>query len=269
MTEVIWLETVDSTQDELLRRLTPAGPGLPDGAALASADQRAGHGRAGRSWSAPPGTGLALTVHLTPAAWSPPVGIQHWSWLSLVAAAAVVDLARELGAPAHLKWPNDVLVEDGRKLCGVLATVTPGGGVGLGIGVNIDHRRGAPAPNATALSDWTSPEQLPSPRVLAARVHAAVLDRVHGWARALPAGGGAVDGEHRCVADVVRRLSTLGRRVRVELPGGEVLEGEAVGLGPGGTLRVAPGPGGHERMAVREISAADVLHLRGDVHRGR
>lgn len=267
MTEVIWLETVDSTQDELLRRLAPGGQGLPDGGALASADQRAGRGRQGRTWTAPPGTALALTVHLTPAAWRPPVGMPHFSWLSLVAASAVVDVVRGLGVPAHLKWPNDVLVADGRKLSGVLAAVTPGGGVGIGMGVNIDHRGGAPVDTAAALSDFLPAAELPAPQDLAARIHAAVLDRVHAWAAALPATDGPVDGTHGSVAVVVEHLSTLGRQVRAELPGGEVLEGEAVGLGPGGTLRVASATGGHEKMAVREISAGDVVHLRGDVRR--
>lgn len=264
---MIWLETVDSTQDELLRRLAPGGQGLPDGGALASADQRAGRGRQGRTWTTPPGTALALTVHLTPSAWRPPVGMQHFSWLSLVAASAVVDVVRDLGVAAHLKWPNDVLVEDGRKLCGVLAAVTPGAGVAIGMGVNVDHRAGAPVETATALSDWMDAADLPAPRALAERLHAVVLDRVRAWAAALPATGEPVDGTHGCVAAVVGHLSTLGRQVRAELPGGEVLEGEAVGLGPGGTLRVASATGDHERMAVREISAGDVVHLRGDVRR--
>ena len=66
---------------------------------------------------------------------------------------------------------------------------------------------------------------------------------------------------------VADRLSTLGRAVRAELPGGGVLEGTAVGLGPGGTLRVrhvTPDRGTIET----EVSAGDVAHLRGDVHRG-
>lgn len=264
---MIWLETVDSTQDELLRRLAPGGSGLPDGGALASADQRAGRGRQGRTWTAPPGTALALTVHLTPPAWRPPVGMVHFSWLSLVAASAVVDVVRDLGVPAHLKWPNDVLVEDGRKLCGVLAAVTPGGGVGIGMGVNVDHRAGAPVDTAAALSDCLPAAGLPTPRALAGRLHAAVLDRVHAWAAALPPTGEPVDGTHGCVAVVVEHLSTLGRQVRAELPGGEVLEGVALGLGAGGTLRVEPAAGDHEKMAVREISAGDVVHLRGDVRR--
>lgn len=265
---MIWLETVDSTQDELLRRLAPGGPGLDDGGALASADQRAGRGRQGRTWTAPPGTALALTVRLTPSAWRPPLGMQHFSWLSLLAASAVVDVVGDLGVPAHLKWPNDVLVEDGRKLCGVLAAVTPDGGVGIGMGVNIDHRSGAPVETATALSDWVEAGRLPQPRALAETLRAAVVDRVHAFAADLPATGGAVDGTHGCVAAVVEHLSTLGRQVRAELPGGEVLEGTAESLGPGGTLRVRTATGGHERMAVREISAGDVVHLRGDVRRG-
>ena len=68
-------------------------------------------------------------------------------------------------------------------------------------------------------------------------------------------------------AAVEQLLSTLGRRVRAELPGGGVLEGTAVGLGPGGTLRVRHVTPDHGTIET-EVSAGDVAHLRGDVHRG-
>ena len=55
--------------------------------------------------------------------------------------------------------------------------------------------------------------------------------------------------------------------MRAELPGGGVLEGTAVGLGPGGTLRVRHVTPDHGTIET-EVSAGDVAHLRGDVHRG-
>ena len=50
--------------------------------------------------------------------------------------------------------------------------------------------------------------------------------------------------------------ATLGRRVRVELPGGAPVEGEAVGLDGDGRLLVRSG--GSERA----FGAGDVVHLR-------
>lgn len=268
---------MDSTQDALLRLLSgPAGPpGAPGttpapghGDALATADQRAGRGRHGRVWAAPPGTSLALSVLLRPAGPSGPLAPAHWSWVSLVAASAVAGLLAERGAPTHVKWPNDVLAEDGRKLCGVLATVAPGGGVVVGTGVNLAFPDGPPAPTATALADWAPASAVPSPRELAEELRAAVVTAADAFAAALDGVAAPVDGTHPAVAPVAARLSTPGRAVRAELPDGTALEGEVVGLGPGGLLRIRTGGGGRETLEA-EISAGDVIHLRGDVRRGR
>ena len=269
---MIWLDSVDSTQDEALRRLSEDPASLPHGTALATADQQAGRGRSGRVWTAPRGSALALTLVLRPGELPRPVGHQHWSWVSLVASATLAGELEALGVPTHVKWPNDVLTTDGRKLCGVLAAVGPGDSLVLGMGVNLDHSAGAPVPTATAIADWAPRGQVPEAPELAERLRDAVLRALQDWAAALPEGPEPIDGTAAAVAGVVERISTLGRRVRAELPGGGSFEGEATGLGPGGTLKVTPTTGGrdddHERMTGREISAADVVHLRGDVHRG-
>lgn len=277
MGRLTWLDTVDSTQDALLRLLNgPAGPSRTEGTtpapahgdALATADQRSGRGRHGRVWAAPPGSSLALSVLLRPAGPSGPLAPAHWSWLSLVAASAVAGLLAGRGAPTHVKWPNDVLAEDGRKLCGVLATVAPGGGVVVGTGVNLAFPAGPPAATATALADWVPAAAVPSPQALAEELLAAVVTAADAFAAALDGVADPVDGTHLAVAPVAARLSTPGRSVRAELPDGTALEGEAVGLGPGGVLRVRTGGGGRETLET-EISAGDVVHLRGDVRRGR
>ena len=70
----------------------------------------------GRSWTAPPGRSIALSVLLRPDR-----AADSWTWLPLLAGLAVADSLRALaGVPATLKWPNDVLV-DGAKICGILA----------------------------------------------------------------------------------------------------------------------------------------------------
>lgn len=165
-----------------------------------------------------------------------------------------------------------MLATDGRKLCGVLATVAlssdgKGPGVVVGMGVNLDHRGAAPVDTATDLAEWIGADAVPAPRDLAVELRDAVVAAVDRFAAGVAGQAAAVDGRHPAVAAVADRLSTLGRAVRAELPGGGVLEGTAVGLGPGGTLRVkhvTPDRGTIET----EVSAGDVAHLRGDVHRG-
>jgi BirA family biotin operon repressor/biotin-[acetyl-CoA-carboxylase] ligase len=49
---------------------------------------------------------------------------------------AVARAVRELGAPAGVKWPNDVVL-DGRKLGGILAETSVANLVALGIGLNV------------------------------------------------------------------------------------------------------------------------------------
>ena len=266
-----WLDSVGSTQDDLLARLDEEGH--RHGAAVATADQRAGRGRHTRVWTAPPGTALALSVHLRPEPAGSPLAPVHLSWLSLVCAATVAERLERRGVAAHVKWPNDVLAPDGRKLCGVLGSLArssdgKGPGVVVGMGVNLDHRGAPPVDTATDLATWIAEGPAPEPRALAEELRAAVVEAVDRFADAVAGEAEPVDGAHPAVAPVVARLSTLGREVRALLPGGDVLEGVAVGLGPGGTLRAETGTGSRGRL-VTEISAGDVVHLRGDVRRGR
>ena len=116
--------TTDSTSDRA-RALAQAG--APHGTLVTAGEQRAGRGRQGRTWSAPPGRALLMSIVLRD--WPP--------LLPIAGAVAVADVA---GAQAAIKWPNDVLV-GGRKLAGVLAEarVQEGWAV-LGIGLNVAVR---------------------------------------------------------------------------------------------------------------------------------
>jgi BirA family transcriptional regulator, biotin operon repressor / biotin---[acetyl-CoA-carboxylase] ligase len=114
------LRATASTNDRA-RALAQAG--APHGTLVTAAEQTAGRGRQGRTWAAPPGRALLLSVVLR----DPPV------LLPLAAALAVAEIA---GAGARIKWPNDVLV-DGRKVAGILAEGRPQDGWAvLGIGLN-------------------------------------------------------------------------------------------------------------------------------------
>ena len=111
---------IDSTND---RARALAAAGTPHGTVVTAGVQVAGRGRQGRTWTAPPGTALLLSLVLR----------EIDPLLSLRAGLAVADLA---GPAARVKWPNDVLV-DGRKVAGILVEGRPQEGWAvLGIGVN-------------------------------------------------------------------------------------------------------------------------------------
>ena len=118
------LRATTSTNDRA-RELAQAG--TPHGTVVTAAQQTAGRGRQGRTWSAPPGRALLVSVVLR----DPP------ALLPLAAALAVAEVA---GADAQIKWPNDVLL-DGRKVAGILAEGRPQDGWAvLGVGLNVALR---------------------------------------------------------------------------------------------------------------------------------
>jgi BirA family biotin operon repressor/biotin-[acetyl-CoA-carboxylase] ligase len=118
------LRATDST-NERARALATAG--APHGTLVTAGEQAAGRGRQGRTWSAPPGRALLMSLVLRE---YPPL-------LPLAAAVAVADVA---GPQASIKWPNDVLL-DGRKVAGILVEGRPQEGWAiLGIGVNVAVR---------------------------------------------------------------------------------------------------------------------------------
>ena len=109
-----------------------ASRGAPHGTLVTAAEQSAGRGRQGRTWSAPAGRALLCSIVVR----EPP------RLLPLVAGVAVAEVAgaEVAGADAMIKWPNDVLV-GGRKVAGILveARMQEGWAV-VGIGLNVALR---------------------------------------------------------------------------------------------------------------------------------
>lgn len=134
--------------------LQAAAQGAPGGRVLALEWQSAGRGRFGRPWLS--GLGNALTFSLL---WRYQQGLAALSGLSLAVGVALLRALHELGVTAaQLKWPNDVLLPEG-KLAGVLieaqgdmlgpsAAVV---GIGLNLAVNEDEvaRIGQPVAGLT------------------------------------------------------------------------------------------------------------------------
>jgi BirA family biotin operon repressor/biotin-[acetyl-CoA-carboxylase] ligase len=220
------------------------------GAVLTTDDQQAGRGRRDRSWTAPPRSAVAVSFFVRPDG----VPRALWSWLPLAVGLGVSDaLVRVAGLDARLKWPNDVLVQE-QKICGVLAEVVehPGGaGVVVGVGLNVSQRREElPVPTATsmALSGGATTDR----DTVLRSVLRAVGDRYESWV--------AASGQPRTsgVAAAYReRCSTIGRVVRVDLPGGQPLHGEAEGVDDEGRLLVREAGG-----RLHALAAGDVVHVR-------
>jgi len=106
-----------------------------EGAVAVAEEQTEGRGRLGRSWEAPAGTSVLVSVLLLPA-----VPAARLPELSLVAGRAVAEAIEDVtGIEPTIKFPNDVLIAD-RKVAGILAESSEGRVV-LGIGVNVNQMR--------------------------------------------------------------------------------------------------------------------------------
>ncbi len=104
-----------------------------EGAVAVAEEQTEGRGRLGRTWEAPAGTSVLVSVLLLPA-----VAASRLPELSLVAGNAVAEAILEVtGIAPAIKFPNDLLV-GGRKVAGILAESSEGRVV-LGIGVNANQ----------------------------------------------------------------------------------------------------------------------------------
>ena len=123
--------TLDST-NERAKQLALAG--APHGTVVTAAEQTAGRGRQGRSWIAPPGDALLMSLLVRELD-------ERFPLLPLVAAVAVSEACESLApVECRIKWPNDVWI-DGRKVSGILVEGRPAEGWAvLGIGLNVRVR---------------------------------------------------------------------------------------------------------------------------------
>ncbi|MFZ0323587.1 MAG: biotin--[acetyl-CoA-carboxylase] ligase [Actinomycetes bacterium] len=237
-----WVGSTGSTNADVRRR---ALAGEPEGLVLSADEQTEGRGRLGRSWTAPRGSGLAVSVLLRPV--SRPAA--QWGWLPLLVGSAVAAaVTDQTGLSIGLKWPNDVMVGD-KKLGGVLVErvdteLGPAAVVGVGLNVSLP-RDLLPVPSATSLlAEGVSCHRRP--------LLAAYLDSLEVRYRSWSAGESPR-------AAYRAQCSTIGREVRVMLPGGvaDVL-GRAVDVDASGRLLVEPdGDGGPVAL-----SSGEVWHVR-------
>lgn len=205
-----YLGTVESTQ-EVLKNW--ALDGAEEGSVVLAERQRKGRGRRGRAWASEPGKSLTFSVLLRPEL--------PLSTLPLLPLAAGLAL-REACGLGGLKWPNDLLSPDGRKLAGVLLEAQVSGEevawVLLGIGLNV--HRGLLPEGAAALEEFLEVRRV--------QVLARLLE-------CLEARYAQLRHPAALLQDYRAHSYTLGQMVRVSTPRG-VLEGQATDIAPDGAL---------------------------------
>jgi len=153
---VLFYDSIGSTND-IVAAL--AASGVAEGAVVMAETQTAGRGRRGRTWFSPPGSGLYVSLLLTPSrAVAEPA--RATALLTLAAGLALAEgVQRATGLAPDIKWPNDLLVGR-RKLAGILAEgLAPGGSaaadglhVVLGFGINVSAAAYPPDVSARATS---------------------------------------------------------------------------------------------------------------------
>ncbi len=253
------LHLLDETTSTNVAALALAHDGAAHGTVVAAETQTAGRGRLGRQWHSPAGENLYCSVILRRL---PTDERSHGlCWIPLVSAVAAARAIEVVsGLTPALKWPNDLLLSE-RKVGGILCE---SGGLGpngsanqhgiviVGIGLNVNTSRGGFPEHLREIATSLAIEagrQFDRAALLASLLNA-LEDRYE-----LLLTDRATDAENE-----YRRLcATLGRRVRVELAGGERVEGRADALLEDGSLRVIRDD---PRNAVAEVRAADVVHLR-------
>jgi BirA family transcriptional regulator, biotin operon repressor / biotin---[acetyl-CoA-carboxylase] ligase len=213
---------VDSTNARLLAMPPPPAGRL---FALLAESQQAGRGRCGRAWESPHGDGLWLSL-----GWRYAGKVAELAALSLAVGVVVARAIEQLlDVQVRLKWPNDLLVDDG-KLGGILIETTGVGAdtglVVIGVGINT---RGEALPGRSVLSALTT---RPVDRnALAAEV-------IKGLYAALP--GYASHGFALFRADWLARAVWLGEQVSVS---DGTYRGMLMGLDAHGHLQLQDGTG--------------------------
>ena len=157
--DIIWLESIDSTNEECRRRISD----IDNLSVVSALSQTSGRGQRGNTWSSAEGENLTFSIVLkfpesVTAASLEPVQAYDQFVLSEIASLSVVDLLAEHGIQARIKWPNDIYVGD-KKICGMLIENSLLGEwiqhSIIGIGLNVNQRNfdiTLPNPTSMALS---------------------------------------------------------------------------------------------------------------------
>jgi BirA family transcriptional regulator, biotin operon repressor / biotin---[acetyl-CoA-carboxylase] ligase len=238
------LEVVDEIGSTNAALVAAAAEDAPEGTVLIAEHQVTGRGRLDRVWTSPPRAGLTLSMLLRP-----DVPAARRGWLPLLTGVALAESVRGVtGVQVSLKWPNDLLAADGRKLAGILAE-SSGPAVVVGVGLNVSTTAAELPETAASLSDVTGAAVDRGPVLLA--FLRAFEARYRRWSDGV--GDPVSSGLAR---DYLAWCSTVGTTVSVALPDGSTLEGVAEAVDWDGRLVVATPEGSVD------LASGDVRHVR-------
>lgn len=243
---------VGSTQDVLLEL---ASAGAPVGTVVVADVQRSGRGRSGNRWDDDP-TGGSLALSLLLDVGAPPLADAAVALVPQALGLAVLDACTVVHPEPlalRLKWPNDVVVREdadapARKLAGVLVERDliegPAGRreiLRCGMGLNVALQGPLPSDRIDLASVIGVP---PDRSLLLAAVLDGLDDAVH--ALAIPSS---------LLVRLRHASDTIGRDVRVQVPGDGVLVGRADGIDDVGRLLLRTSGGTHPILSgtVRDL----------------
>ena len=221
---------VDSTNDQA-RALAEAG--TASGTVVTADEQRAGRGRHGRRWSAPPGSALLYSAVLRPLD-------QRHALLPLAVPVAVCEAIESVAAVRCLvKWPNDVWIGE-RKVAGVLIEARPPDWAVIGVGVNVA------VPDGEFPADLRWPATSIGGGVTVEAVRLALDHALETWVAADPSD----------VLDGFERRDALGGREVTWTGAGEHDDGSGIadGIDERGNLLVAAADGERVSLGAGEVS---------------
>lgn len=166
---ILWLETADSTNSELRRRIA----GLDNLSIIAAREQTAGRGQGTHTWFSTPGRNLTFSI-LYRFGDAYALAASDAILITQVTTLAIRDYLLGHGVRARIKWPNDIWVED-RKICGILIENTLESGMVresiVGIGLNLNETGWPPElPNPVSLRELTGREYAPDAELTALEI---------------------------------------------------------------------------------------------------
>lgn len=239
---VSWTPVTGSTNADLLKRASE----FPDEAEVLFTDeQTAGRGRRDRRWDMVAGGGLLVSFYVP---WTSP---EEAHAIPTALGVAAIEAIAMMGRQVWLKWPNDIIAPDNRKVAGMLSeTVVVDGcfvGVIIGLGCNVswpDPSVAAELPNAVSL-DRLGDDPVDRTKLAVSLVEA--FDRELDGVQAR--GVGQLQDRYRA------RCRTIGSMVRID-QGDTVVTGQATDVSVDGALLVSIDG------VQRRVDVGDVVHLR-------
>jgi BirA family biotin operon repressor/biotin-[acetyl-CoA-carboxylase] ligase len=230
----VW-NRVSSTNDLAAKAATSQAN---DGLVILAEEQTSGRGRRGRSWTAPGGSSILMSVLIFP----PPI-LDDLGWLTALGAVAVAEVVADFTQlDPRIKWPNDVRV-GGKKISGILVERGQGTALGIGLNVNVEAFPDELRDSATSL------RLLMGDRLDRSEIARALIQRLDfHHARALADGPETLDEAYRAKSE------HLGHRVEVSTVNSGTIVGRLVGLDLRSGLTV-------EGTELRQVSGGEVVSI--------